>query len=146
MTMTKAIYIGTLNGKPLRFFESPNPGPQFPWHSIDDLYKCLGLDHGARNEFRKLTTEGEEWSKNVHIIDTDSGLVTIASHTMAQVMIGATAEAGRNILKLSKTEEELLDEYCEVVVEAGNVLTDGMTEEESFRFVIAAAKSEIGRG
>jgi hypothetical protein len=137
MTMTKAIYIGTLNGKPLRFFESPNPGPQFPWHSTDDIFKCMGLDHGARNVFRKMINEHAEWSKEVRIIDTDSGLVTIGPHFMAQGLIEAMVMAGR----VSKTEEELDDEYTVAAMEAAKVLTDGMTGEEGFRFMMAAAKS-----
>jgi hypothetical protein len=105
MTTSKPIYIGTFNGKPLRFFKSPHPGPQFPWHSQDDLYKCLGLDHGARSVLRKMTAQN--WADDVRIVDTENGLVTIAPHCMAQGLIGAVATAGRDFGKVSKTEDQL---------------------------------------
>jgi hypothetical protein len=143
-TMTKPIYIGTLNGKPLRFFESPNPGPGFPWHSTDDLYKCLGLDHGTRSMIRKFTAE-HAGSKELRIIDTDNGLVTIGPHYLAQALIGAVATAGRDFGKVSKTEQELEDGYCKAAVEASHVFTDGMTQEEFIQFTITAFRNQNGQ-
>ena len=53
MTITKPIYEATVSGKPLRFFASPllDGKPDFPWHSVDDLQRCIGMSREERNFF-----------------------------------------------------------------------------------------------
>lgn len=44
------IYTATLNGKPLRFFNAPYAAPHLPWHSYDDVLRCIGAKQSVRNE------------------------------------------------------------------------------------------------
>ena len=59
--MIEPIHIATMGEHQLRFFRRPiNDGmPDFPWHSVDDLYSCLGLNREQRRVFlRKLKEFG----------------------------------------------------------------------------------------
>ena len=125
MTITKAIHTAMINGRPLRFFKSLNPGPHMPWHSQDDLFKCLGIPKSARTVFRKMTAEHEEWARQVRIVNTENGLVTIAPHFMAQGIIGAMAQS-----EFAAWDEELVtNDYTLGASRAMDVLTDGLAPE-----------------
>lgn len=89
---TKPIHVGDVNGQRLRFFRSPLDGPDFPWHRVDDLYRCVGLDRNQRRYFlRWLRERGGE----VRSVATSEGPVVIAPHFMAQGCIDAGVETGR---------------------------------------------------
>ena len=42
----------------LRFFRSPAPGPDLPWHVHDDLIACLGLPRAVRRKFHVMLANG----------------------------------------------------------------------------------------
>src|SRR5262245_55631966 len=93
--MIEPLHIGIVGGHPLRLFRSPlNDGrPDFPWHAVDDLHQCLGLNRDARRFFlRKL--KGVEWGKNVRTIATADGVVTVAPNYIAQGTVDAMVEEG----------------------------------------------------
>jgi hypothetical protein len=48
--ITKPLHVATVGNNQLRFFRTPNDDgrPNFPWHAVDDLQQCLGLDRRAR--------------------------------------------------------------------------------------------------
>lgn len=74
----------------LRFFRPPLPGPHLPWHSADDLQRCLDLPPAARlkilrdNPFRAAT----------RTVATPEGIATIAPHFMAQGLIAGALDFG----------------------------------------------------
>jgi hypothetical protein len=91
--MIEPIHIATMGEYQLRFFRRPiNDGkPDFPWHSVDDLYSCLGLNREQRRVFlRKLKEFG-----GTQTVATADGIVTIAPLYMAQGCIDAMVEEGR---------------------------------------------------
>lgn len=93
--MIEPLHVGTVGGHPLRFFRSPlkDGRPDFPWHVVDDLHQCLGLNRDARRFFlRKL--KGAEWGKNVRTIATADGVVTVAPSYVAQGTVDAMVEEG----------------------------------------------------
>ena len=91
--MIEPIHIATIGGQTLRFFRTPNDDgrPDFPWHCVDDLHRCLGLDRTARKFFlRKL----REWG-GVQTVATQQGSVVIAPNYMAQGGINAMVVLGQ---------------------------------------------------
>ena len=74
----------------LRFFRTPNTDgrPDFPWHAVDDLYFCLGLNRDLRRLFLR-TMKGHDRSQTIATAD---GVVTIAPHHVAQGCINAMIE------------------------------------------------------
>jgi hypothetical protein len=90
--MIQPIHTATIGGHPLRFFRTPNDDgkPDMPWHSIDDLHRCLGLNR----ELRKLfLSKLRKWG-SIRTVATADGIVTIAPHYMAQGCINAMVEKG----------------------------------------------------
>jgi hypothetical protein len=91
--MVTPLHIATVGGHPLRFFKTPleDGRPDLPWHCVDDLHRCLGLNRDARRVFlRKL--QSAEWGKDVRTVATADGLITVAPHYMAQGWIDAMVE------------------------------------------------------
>jgi hypothetical protein len=89
MTVIKPLTVATIGKHPLRFFRPPNDVADFPWHAIDDLHRCLGLNRQQRRVFLcKLQT------KNIQTVATPDGIVSIAPHYMAQGTIDAMVEEG----------------------------------------------------
>jgi hypothetical protein len=88
----KPLHIATTGGHPLRFFRTPiNDGrPDLPWHAVDDLHRCLGLNRDARRFFLRWLRA----QKEPRTVATTDGLVTIAPHCMAQGCIDAMVEKG----------------------------------------------------
>jgi hypothetical protein len=94
-TVIEPLHVATVGGHPLRFFRTPlNDGlPDFPWHAVDDLHRCLGLNRDMRRFFlRKL--KGAEWGKNVLTVATADGLISVAPNYMAQSTVDALVEDG----------------------------------------------------
>jgi hypothetical protein len=50
--LVEPIHVATIRGHQLRFFKTPNNDgrPDMPWHSHDDLIKCVGL--GCRGPWK----------------------------------------------------------------------------------------------
>jgi len=90
--MIELLHVATVGGHPLRFFRTPlNDGrPDMPWHCVDDLHKCLGLNRDLRRVFlRKL--KGAKWPSAAAAAD---GIITIAPHFVAQGTIDAMTDVG----------------------------------------------------
>ncbi|KXJ55844.1 MAG: hypothetical protein AXW12_09535 [Thalassospira sp. Nap_22] len=89
--MIEPIFIGTVNGKPVRFFKTPltDGKPDFPWHSVDDLQKAAGFDRQTRRHFLRSMQQKDRKS-----IATPDGIVVVAPHYMAQGLVGAAIELG----------------------------------------------------
>ena len=79
----------------MRFFKTPNDDgrPDLPWHSVDDLHRALGLNRSARKFFLHKLRNDWEWDV-ARTIATDSGLIIIAPHFVAQGSISAMVETG----------------------------------------------------
>jgi hypothetical protein len=90
------LHVATVDGQPLRFFRTPlNDGrPDLPWHCVDDLHRCLGLDRNARRAFLRRLQNAREWGKDVRTVATADGLITIAPHYMAQGWVDAMIHEG----------------------------------------------------
>jgi hypothetical protein len=56
--ITQPLHVATVGKGQLRFFRTPNDDgrPDFPWHGIDDLYQCLGLDRSTREIYQRMIT------------------------------------------------------------------------------------------
>lgn len=129
------IHTGEVNGKPLRFFRSPKPGPQMPWHVHDDLVTCLGLPRDLRRYFmRKMVNH---WKDDIVTVATKDGIVTIAPHYVAQGLIGAVQDA-----KMAALYEGIERDYTREGAKALSVLTRFMGPEESVQYLVAAYKSQ----
>src|SRR5262249_3089323 len=90
------LHIATVGGHPLRFFKTPLDGgrPDFPWHAVDDVQRCLGLNRQGRKIFlHKLRSS--EWSRMVRTVATADGVITVAPHFIAQGTIDAMVEPAR---------------------------------------------------
>jgi hypothetical protein len=93
MTISNSLYIATIGGHQFRFFRPPDNVPDFPWHAVDDLHRCLGLSRDGRRLFlRKLRSA--EWSTTLRTIATADGVVIVAPHYMAQGIIRAMVSEG----------------------------------------------------
>ena len=93
---TKPLHVGTVCGQPVRFFKTPNDDgrPDFPWHSVDDMQRAIGLPDDARKVLmRNMRTVGGE--DLFRTIATPEGLVTVAPHFMAQGMLDAAVATGK---------------------------------------------------
>jgi hypothetical protein len=89
------LHVGIVGGRPLRFFRSPlskiDGRPDMPWHAVEDLHRCLGLNREQRKIFlRKL----RKW-REPQTVPTADGLTTIAPHFMAQGVVDAMVEVGQ---------------------------------------------------
>jgi hypothetical protein len=91
--MINPLHVAQVGESRLRFFRTPleDGRPDFPWHAVDDLHLCLGLNRELRKIFLRKLRSGQQL---VRTVPTAEGLVTIAPHYMAQGMIGAVIEAG----------------------------------------------------
>ena len=89
------IHTAIINDKPLRFFKSPHDRPDLPWHVPADLAKCFGLAEGLATAILHDMKTGDRWKDDVRIVATAEGLITIASHSVAQGFLGAMEEVGQ---------------------------------------------------
>jgi hypothetical protein len=94
MTSTP-LHVGTVAAHRLRFFRSPlnDARPDFPWHSVEDLYACLNVDQQARKFF--FARLRQEYGSVLRTVATADELVTIAPNFMAQGLIDAMIEKGQ---------------------------------------------------
>jgi hypothetical protein len=90
------LHVARVGGHQLRFFQSPmNDGcPDFPWHSVDDLHRCLGLNREQRKFFlHKLKAKHNE----VRTVATAEGIITVAPHFMAQGTVVQWSKPGERL-------------------------------------------------
>jgi hypothetical protein len=92
-TMTSPLHIAMVGGHPLRLFATPlNDGrPDMPWHCIDDLYKCLGVNRDLRRHFQRKLKNSKWPTKTIAAAD---GIITVAPHFVAQGIIDTMVEVG----------------------------------------------------
>ena len=90
--MITPLHTATISGQPLRFFQTPNDDglPDLPWHAVDDLQRCLGLNRSARKYFLHTLYSKH---KEVRTVATTDGIVTVAPHFMAQGTVDAMVES-----------------------------------------------------
>ena len=131
--LVEPIYVGTINGKPLRFFKAPLPGPHLVWHAFDDLVLCLDLPRDLRRSFQQ-GLKSSEWASDVHTVATDGGIVTIAPHWIAQGMIGSMMELGR-----TSTKTEFA--YAVEAMAAWNAMNGDLPPMASLDLMIAAFRN-----
>lgn len=133
--LVKPIHTAALGLANLRFFRSPLEGPQMPWHSVEDLYRCLVMDRGLRRVF--LAKLKRDWKDDIRAVATPTGPTIIAPHFMAQGLIGSMVEIG--VAPASST-----DAYAEAGSGAMKALTAGMDPLASMNWAIAAFRKENG--
>jgi hypothetical protein len=93
--ITEPLHVATVGKKQLRFFQTPNDGrPDFPWHAVDDLQQCLGLDGRSNESLRKAYWEGAEFRTAYRTIATEGELIRVAPHHVAQGLIDAMIGLG----------------------------------------------------
>jgi hypothetical protein len=94
--MIEPLHIATVGGHRLRFFRTPlNDGrPDFPWHCVDDLQRCLGLNRQGRKVFLHMLRSNKEWGAIVRTVAATDGVVTVAPNFMAQGTVDAMIEEG----------------------------------------------------
>jgi hypothetical protein len=96
--MINPLHVATVGGHSLRFFKTPlNDGrPDLPWHAIDDLQRCLGLNPDQRRAFQHLLrSRTKRWSVIPRTVATADGIVTVAPHFLAHGMIDALIQDGQ---------------------------------------------------
>jgi hypothetical protein len=127
--ITKPLYETTLCGKSLRFFASPllDGKPDFPWHSVDDLQRCMGMSR----EEREFLLRYRELPVPIQTVATADGPVRISPHPAAQRMILARQELGG-------APAGAFDEYCFQSTMACNKLPDAAGQ--GFEWITAAYK------
>src|SRR5262249_11098709 len=88
------LHVATVGKMQLRFFRTPNDDgrPDFPWHAVDDLQQCLGLDGKA--SLRKAYWESAEFRTAYRTIATEGQLISVAPHDVAQGLIDAMIQLG----------------------------------------------------
>jgi hypothetical protein len=114
-TLVKPLLVATVGGHPLRFFLPPDGRPDFPWHAVDDLHRCLGCGRelsqnflrywqSSNQRFLRTPQSAELMGSQIRSIPTADGIVTVASSFVARETIGAMMNKGR-------APESVLDEY-----------------------------------
>lgn len=90
--MIQPIHTATIGEHQLRFFRRPiNDGkPDLPWHAVEDLHRCLGLNRDLRKHFLHRL---RAW-KEPRTVATADGIVTVAPLYMPQGCIDAMVEEG----------------------------------------------------
>lgn len=80
-----------IDGRPVRFFRSPEIGPHLVWHAVDDLYRAMQFPRDLR---RKILRHAQSFpGGDFKTVATADGPVVIGSHPMAQGLIGAAIQA-----------------------------------------------------
>ena len=132
MSLIAPLYLGTLNGKPLRFFKAPVQGTHLPWHVSDDLKLALDMPRSLRRAFQQQI-RSSEWAKDVHTVATEAGIVTIAPHFMAQGIIGSKIDVG-----VATPATEIA--YGKLLVEAWKLVTGDLPLQARMDLLMAALK------
>src|SRR5205807_1601323 len=98
--LVEPIHIATIRGHQLRFFRTPNNDgrPDMPWHSHDDLLKCIGLGSEERRTMLRNSQCGplKDAFKSIATIE---GIVVIAPHYIARALLECMGENPPEILR-----------------------------------------------
>jgi len=132
---TKPIHEATLWGETLRFFRSPLGGgrPDFPWFAVDDLQRCLGMSREEREYFLPAMQKmNADFSNPLQTVATPDGPVVIAPHYIAQALIEAWQELG-------KESARAVMDYVRAGKPALDQLTGDLPAAAAFDWVMAAA-------
>jgi len=129
------VHIGRINGKPLRFFEGQNARGEFPWHAVDDLYRCLGLNHHDRQHYLSLLQKN--WGSEIRTIETISGPVVVAPHFMAQGFVDAIVES-------RGAPADSYSQYIQEGMAALNVIVGDRSKAQQWEFLKEASKISAG--
>jgi hypothetical protein len=108
--MIEPLHIATVGGQRLRFFRTPiNDGrPDMPWHCVDDLHKCLGLNREQRKAFLHKLKNSNWPTKTIAVAD---GIITVAPHFVAQGTVDTWVDTGM-------APKSVRDEYGDASTEA----------------------------
>jgi hypothetical protein len=89
------LHVGTVGGKPLRFFRTPlNDGrPDMPWAAIDDVGRCIGLSRTDRRIHLRAAVRAFEGI--ARSVATPDGPTTIVPHTLILAAIEGLIDIGR---------------------------------------------------
>ena len=93
--LTRPLHVGTIRGHQLRLYRTPNNDgrPDLPWHSVEDLYRCIGMRRDLRREFQRKMKSGP-FGHDFKTVATPDGIVTIAPHYVAQGTISSCLQTG----------------------------------------------------
>jgi hypothetical protein len=86
-SLVTPIHIGTVNGSSVRFFKSPFDRPEMPWHAFYDLTAAVRYDMQLARSFAESVQS--DWPNTLQTVATNSGIVLIGPHYMAQGTVGA---------------------------------------------------------
>lgn len=137
--LVSPIYVGKLNGKPLRFFKAPTEEPQLVWHGWDDLVACACLPRALGERFQQSLRR--DYPSAIRTVATAEGIVTIAPHWMAQGFIGSMIESKR-----MPPSADLA--YTMQSVDAWNALAGNLPDRQGMELFFAAFQntSKAGAG
>lgn len=127
--LVAVLHTAQIGGKSVRLFRSPLEGPDFPWHSVDDLHLALGFPRDLRRELK--TKLQREWREEVRTIATSGGITTIAPHPMAQGLIAAADDVGCAPYTAG-------DDYARAGAKALGMITAGMPPAALVAYSVAA--------
>lgn len=127
--LSTPLHSGLICGRQVRFFRSPLSGPDFPWHSVDDLHLALNFPRELRRHFKAMLQR--DWGGKVRTIATRRGVTTIAPHPMAQGLIESLEDFGG-------PPSGAADDYARTAGEALQTLTASMPPDEAVRYSMAA--------
>jgi hypothetical protein len=131
--LVEPIHVATIRGHQLRFFKTPNNDgrPDMPWHSHDDLIKCVGLGRNERRMMLRMCQKGP--LKNAfRSVATAEGVVVIAPHYVARALLECMGEKTPEVLRDVDTA------YCMAGGEALKKLTGDMPFEAFIPWTKAA--------
>ena len=132
------IHTADVAGSPVRFFRSPLPGDDLPWHALEDLWTAAGLPQAVRRE--SMVGLQQEWKDDVRAVCLDGVSLVIAPHWIAQ---GFTqAHDGYD------DGGPLFVAYCRGAIAANRAMAeaDGLTPLQAFSRTLRAAVRGEGQG
>ena len=131
--IVQPLYVGSIGGKPVRFFRSPSKSPDLPWHSSENLHRALGLSREVRRHLLRMTQV--KWPGVLRTVATADGLTTIGPHFTAQGIIGAAIEIGT-------VSADIEGEYAKAGGEALKALLGDLPLEATLAFAAEAFRNE----
>lgn len=88
----KTLGYTTINGQQIRFYPSPLPGPDYPWHVLDDLMLSVDMpDWWRRTAVKKFSTA---WPEHCRVMETASGPVVLCSSFCGRGFLDWMSEEG----------------------------------------------------
>ncbi|XWN30023.1 MAG: hypothetical protein ROR55_21400 [Devosia sp.] len=119
----------------LRFFKAQSNVPKMPWHSVDDLMKCMVLGRKLRRHHRARLPQ--DYGSEVRTIVTDTGKIVIAPHYTAQGFIEALVAYGT-------ISQRIESDYAAGGTAALRNLGDGLSDLDRVHLSVAAFRNSAG--